>query len=174
MEGTSNPWSPENHLLIYVGLKGQIAPRRSEMVSSAFAGVESEIGSRSIGRPKLRESSMPKDTEEPEDYSGEKLFFHQLEQGVRLANQEMIHKKIPQLDRDSALAFAVSVARLRANYLEAAFKFCSPHRGTEPDESLVEDLRAKRQLFEEACAAYEALRHAIEVGYIDIARIEPN
>ncbi len=105
-----------------------------------------------------------------EDYREELRFLNELEQGVRLANQEIIHERIPGLDKHTILALAVSVARLRASYLEAALKIGSVGDG-EPDKALVGELRSRREAFEETRIAYDALHRAIEVGYIDVAQI---
>ena len=99
----------------------------------------------------------------------EQRFLEELDQGVRLANQEIIHQRIPNLDRERALVFAVTVARLRADYLDLAFKQCVA--GTEATAADVAELRQKRELYEEARDAFGALRQAIERGYIDIAQM---
>ena len=96
-------------------------------------------------------------------------FLNELDLGIRAANQEIIHERIPDLDRDKAFVFATMVARLRADYLDAAFKHCSP--GAQSNLEDIEELRAKRLTYEEAREAFQALRHAIEVGYIDIAQM---
>ena len=96
-------------------------------------------------------------------------FLNELDMGIRAANQEIIHQRIPDLDRDKALVFATMVARLRADYLDAAFQHCTP--GQQPDAKEIEDLRNKRLIYEEAKEAFQALRHAIEMGYIDIAQL---
>ena len=105
------------------------------------------------------------------DYREEQRFLNELEQGVRLANQEIIHERIPGLDKHTILAFAVSIARLRASYLETALKVGNAGDG-EPDAALVGELRSRREAYEEARIAYEALHRAIEVGYIDVAQID--
>jgi hypothetical protein len=105
------------------------------------------------------------------DYRDEQRFLNEMEQGVRLANQEIIHERIPGLDKHTILALAVSVARLRASYLEAALKIGSLG-SDEPDKALVGELRGRREAFEEARIAYEALHRAIEVGYIDVGQID--
>ena len=105
------------------------------------------------------------------DYREELRFINELEQGVRLANQEIIHERIPGLDKHTILALAVSVSRLRASYLETVLKVGAMGHG-EPEAGLVKELRAKRQAFEEARDGYEALLRAIEVGYIDVAQID--
>lgn len=97
-------------------------------------------------------------------------FLSEMEQGVRLANQEIIHERIPGLDKHTILALAVSVARLRASYLETALRVASLG-SDEPDKALVSELRSRREAFEEARFAYDALHRAIEVGYIDIGQI---
>jgi hypothetical protein len=102
----------------------------------------------------------------------QQLFFAELETGVRTANREIIGTRIPELNKDKVQALAMMVARLRASYLDLAFQMSSAGNGTEPDAAMVESLRTRRQLFEEARDAYEALRRAVERGYIDIAGIE--
>ena len=115
--------------------------------------------------------AMSRYTEDIDEHKAKQRYFSETEQGIRIANQEVIHRKIPHLDQESALTFAVCVARLRASYLQAALEICGGAEGDEPDAAAIEGLRQKREIFEEARAAYEALRHAIDVGYIDIGRI---
>ncbi len=99
-------------------------------------------------------------------------FLGEIEQGTRIANREIIHQLIPSLDRDTVLSLAVSVGRLRARYLEAAFKLGVSEHGEVPEKSDIEELRLRREMFEEARAASEALRDAIEKGYVDLDRHE--
>ena len=114
---------------------------------------------------------MSRYTEDIDAHRAKQRYFTETEQGIRIANQEVIHGKIPQLDQERAFAFAVCVARLRAEYLQAALALCGKAEGPLPDATAIESLRQKREIFEEARAAYEALSHAIDVGYIDIGRI---
>ena len=100
----------------------------------------------------------------------EQRFLEELDQGVRLANQEIIHERIPNLDKERALVFAATVARLRADYLDLAFKQCVA--GTDATAADLAALRQKRELYEEARDAFAALRQAIERGYIDIALMD--
>jgi len=98
-----------------------------------------------------------------------KHFLNELDLGIRAANQEIIHGRIPDLDRNKAFVFAAMVARLRADYLDAAFKHCA--LGAHSALTDIEDLRVKREIYEEARDAFQALRHAIERGYIDVAQM---
>jgi hypothetical protein len=98
----------------------------------------------------------------------EQAFFDELEQGVRVANREIIGAHIPELNKDKIHALAVMVGRLRASYLDLAFQMCAAGDGAAPEPTAIESLRKRRQMFEEARDAYEALRHAVERGYIDI------
>ena len=98
----------------------------------------------------------------------QRRFLLEVEHGIRLANREIIHQRIPDLSSESILPFAISVARLRARYLEAAFRFSEKDHGDPLDEMEIENLRRARQMFEEARDAFEALRVAIERGYVDI------
>lgn len=98
----------------------------------------------------------------------QKRFLNEIEQGIRIANREIIHAHISALDKDTVLAFAVAIARLRARYLEAAFRAAGSDKGQPLDQSQVTQLRTHREAYEEARTAFEALRYAIEQGYVDV------
>ncbi len=97
-----------------------------------------------------------------------KRFLMELENAISAANREVIHTRIPPLTQGRILPFAVSVARLRARYLEAAFKFSEKEHGEALDEGEINDLRRQREMYEEARKAFAELTHAIERGYVDI------
>lgn len=98
----------------------------------------------------------------------QKRFLNEIEQGIRIANREIIHAHIPALEKDTVLSFAVAIARLRARYLEAAFRAAGADKGEPLDQSQVTQLRNHREAYEEAKLAFEALRYAIEQGYVDV------
>ncbi|MBL6934172.1 MAG: hypothetical protein ISR48_02055 [Alphaproteobacteria bacterium] len=109
--------------------------------------------------------------EEKEDYQSLiqiKHFFDELEQGIQLANREIIHNRIDTLTKEKILGFAVIVGRLRGRYLEAAFNLSASEDGDPPDMSKIEELQGKRLMFEEAKQAFADIRYAIEKGYIDV------
>ena len=95
-------------------------------------------------------------------------FESEIEQGIRQANREIIHKRIPAIGKAEVLSLAVKVGRLRARYLEAAFKIGVDEEGDPPDQSEINELRMRREMFEEAREAFRALREAITRGYVDI------
>lgn len=98
----------------------------------------------------------------------QKRFLNDIEQGVRIANREIIHKHIPTLTKDTVLAFTVAIARLRARYLETAFRAADGDKGEPLDQAQINDLRLRREAYEEAKSAFSALRYAIEQGYVDV------
>lgn len=102
------------------------------------------------------------------DLLKQKHFLGEVEQAIRIANTELIHKQIPLLNKDTILAFAVKVGKLRANYLEAAFKVGLNEGPEAPSDAVIDDIKRKRELFEVAREAFDALRDAIEKGYVDI------
>ncbi len=109
--------------------------------------------------------------EKGDDYQqlmDQKRFLGEIEQGIRFANREIIHKHIPTLRKDDILAFAVAVGRLRGRYLEAALKLGAGERGEAPDQSEINEIRARREAFDEARDGFEALRDAIEKGYVTV------
>jgi hypothetical protein len=108
------------------------------------------------------------DSGDYKDLMKQKHFLGEIEQAIRFANSELIHKQIPTLNKDTILAFAVQIGKLRANYLEAAFKVGLHETSEPPAPQVIDDIQRKRELFEEARLAFEALRDAIEKGYVDI------
>lgn len=111
---------------------------------------------------------MVDDGDEYHQLMKQKRFLGEIEQGIRLANTEIIHKQVHELSKDKILTLAVAVGRLRARYLDAAVHMPIGEGGEPPEAAIVEDLRTKRLLFEEAKASFEALVDAIEKGYIDV------
>ena len=109
---------------------------------------------------------MPIDT--VTDLIAQKRFLSEVEHGIRAANREVIHGAVPQLNRTSFYSLAVALAKLRANYLQAALQIlCTPEQQI---PGLLDDLKHRREAFEEGSKAFEALERAIERGYVDIAR----
>jgi hypothetical protein len=113
--------------------------------------------------------------EHTDDYKkmmNQKRFLNDIEQGIRIANREIIHKRIPALNKDTVLAFAVAIARARTRYLEAAFRAAATDKGEPLDQGEVNQLRAHRESYEETKKAFEALRYAIEQGYVDVEMVD--
>lgn len=103
----------------------------------------------------------------------EQRFLMEVERGIRGANREVIHQRVPPITPENMMPFAISVARLRARYLEAAFKFTAKTLSDSLDDEEIETLRRQRTMYEEARAAFEALRHAIERGYVEVGDPTP-
>ena len=108
---------------------------------------------------------------DPKELAAQRQFMERLEMAVTVANREVIHKLIPNLNTETFQQLAVMVARLRAQYLEAAINLS--RSANHADGALVDDLKAKRQLYEEGRAAFEALERAIERGYVDMGNGAP-
>lgn len=96
----------------------------------------------------------------------QKRFLAEIEQGIRFANREIIRKQVPHIDRDRILSFAVAVGRLRARFLEAAFRLGDDDHGEPPKEAEIKELKLRREMFEEARQAFESLTDAMMKGYI--------
>jgi len=104
-----------------------------------------------------------------DDLAKNRRFLMTVEQSIRLANNEIIHKDIPPVTTDRMLTFAVAVAQLRAKYIAAAFKFAeSSSADAQQNAAAIEELSTYRKQFEETRDAYTALQRAIEAGYIEI------
>jgi len=94
-------------------------------------------------------------------------FMEEIEMAIRAANQEIISRKLPHLNRDSFFKLAVSIARLRAQYLEAVMSMDWDHG----DPEGLAQVEKRRTLYEEARTGFEALQHAFERGYITLESI---
>jgi hypothetical protein len=102
------------------------------------------------------------------DLAAQRQFLEQLNLSVAVANREVIHQQIPNLNKETFQQLAVMVAKFRANYLEAAINLSSSPGSC--DSECLADLRRKRELYDEGRAAFEALERAIERGYVDIGK----
>ena len=102
-----------------------------------------------------------------QDLVAQRRFLDELEHGIRMVNREIIHEKIPQITKDYFLKFAIMTSRVRAEYLGAAFELVESGSAA-PSEDVVASLKGKRERYEEAVEALEALKRAIERGYVDI------
>lgn len=91
-------------------------------------------------------------------------FTEEIEMALRAANREIIGKDIPELNKESFFRLAVSVAKLRADYLKAVLGVDWEDAGLD-----IGAVQRKRALYEEASKAFEALERIIERGYVDIA-----
>lgn len=99
----------------------------------------------------------------------QRQLLHEVEQGIREANRDIIHGQIPELNRESFVRFALVVARLRASYLQAALQLSEGPAELDDAPVWLAGLRERRQAYEEARDAFDALQRAIERGYVDIA-----
>ncbi len=72
-----------------------------------------------------------------QDLLAQKRFLGGIEQGIRLANRELIHKAIPGLSKDVILTFAIAVGRLRASCLESAVNMSVGEAGEVFDENFL-------------------------------------
>ncbi|ABC22531.1 hypothetical protein [Rhodospirillum rubrum] len=95
-------------------------------------------------------------------------FIEDVEQAIRASNREIIGAKIPGLDRKSFYRMAITVAKLRAAYLDAVL-----HVDWDGCSEGLAKVKARRALYEEAKAGFEALQHAIERGYINVVEAQP-
>jgi hypothetical protein len=90
----------------------------------------------------------------------------QIEQAIMVANREIMRGRIPPMTVESVMPFAVSVARLRGRYLEAAYKFAENEQGDALADSEVKALRKHQEKYEVARDAFDALTTALERGYV--------
>lgn len=97
----------------------------------------------------------------------QRQFLEQIERSIREANRRIIHDRIPELDQEGFVRFAHHVARLRAAYLQEALEV-GVAAGEDEPEAWIDSLRRRREAYEEARDAFDALQRTIERGYVDM------
>ena len=104
-----------------------------------------------------------------EELKKNQRFLRETEQAIRLTNNEVIHKYVPPITSERILSFSIVVAKLRAQYIQAAFKFADEkHPEGEKGAAEIEELTLYRRRFEESRDAFIALQRAIELGYMAV------
>ena len=93
-------------------------------------------------------------------------FLMEIEQAIQVANREILSNRIPSITVENIMPLAISVARLRANYLAKAFSLASDDNGESLSEDAIKSLKHHREMYEEARQAFEALTHIIDRGYV--------
>jgi hypothetical protein len=101
--------------------------------------------------------------------SRQQRFLANVERMTRAANREIIHKHMSAVTPDDVTRLAVLVAELRARYLKAAMRLVERESGVAPDSGEMAQLSRAREMYDEAVHAFEAMRRAIERGYVNIA-----
>lgn len=96
-------------------------------------------------------------------------FLKEIEQAIRVANCEVLAQRLQPINKDAILPLAVSVARLRGDYLAAAFRLAGTDQGEALKAEEIAELKAHRKAYEEARRAFEALTHAIDRGYVEVS-----
>jgi hypothetical protein len=117
-----------------------------------------------LGSDQRKEIAMSGAQDDRAHLIAHRRFMEEVEMAVRAANQEIIGHKLPHLNRTSFFKLAVSIARLRANYLEAVMATDWDHA----DADQLAAVQKRRAMFEEARAGFEALQHAFERGYFSL------
>lgn len=94
-------------------------------------------------------------------------FLEEIEMAIFSANREVIHKAVPELTRESFMAFAVRVAEARARYIKIALELSTK---TNPSPEDIARLKAAREGNDELVHAFEATKRVIERGYTTMVR----
>jgi len=98
-----------------------------------------------------------------------KHFLMEVEQSIRLANTEVIHQQVTPITSERMLSFALTVAKLRAQYIKAAFDFADAlHAPGNEGDAEMDGLTLHRRRFEEARDSFIVLQRAIEIGYVAV------
>ncbi len=106
---------------------------------------------------------MPQDSEIRSQH-----FLKEMEQAIQVANQDILSQRLPSITKENILPLAVSVARLRGQYLAEAFRIAETDAGEAPKDEEIKALRFHREMYEEARLAFDALIHVIDRGYVEL------
>src|SRR3546814_20376411 len=95
-------------------------------------------------------------------------FLEEIEMGIFSANREVIRKAVPELTRESFMAFAVRVAEARARYIKAALELSAK---ANPTPAELAGLKAAREAHEEKLGR-QSLREregrCVEICSVDV------
>lgn len=94
-------------------------------------------------------------------------FLEEIEMSIFSANREVIRKAVPELTRESFMAFSVRVAEARARYIKVALELSAI---ANPSPEDIARLRAAREANDELVHAFEATKRIIERGYTLLTR----
>jgi hypothetical protein len=96
----------------------------------------------------------------------QKRFIDEIERTIAASNQEVIQKEIPTMTRDTFMALAIHISKIRADYLKVSIDFIKKH---EPTQTEINHIQLKRHNYEESKKAFEDLRDAVLKGYIKLS-----
>ena len=95
-------------------------------------------------------------------------FLKEMEQAIQVANREILSQRLPPITRETFLPLAISVTRLRGQYLAEAFMIAQDDAGNIPGGKEIAALKRHREMYEEAGEAFDALIHVIDRGYVEL------
>lgn len=94
--------------------------------------------------------------------------LQEIDSAITEANRVSIKSVAGSVTQDKILRVAVAVSGLRANYLAEVLRLAEKGAGLADRPTAMAELRDMRVAFEEGVAAFDALRHALDRGYIEI------
>lgn len=106
---------------------------------------------------------MPQDSDARNNH-----FLKEVEQAIQVANREILSQRLPPITKENILPLAISVARLRGQYLAEAFRIAEDGAGEAPGEAEIDSLKRHREMYAEAREAFDALIHVIDRGYVEL------
>lgn len=109
------------------------------------------------------------DRQDDEILKRQKIFLDHVEYAIRVANRKIIHRHVQNISEDDVLRLAMAVGELRARYLAQGMKLIDKEEGVVFDAAEISRLAKQREAFDEATQVFEALRRAIERGYVDVS-----
>ncbi|HEX9702645.1 MAG TPA: hypothetical protein VGA19_07310 [Rhodospirillales bacterium] len=96
-------------------------------------------------------------------------FLKEIEQAIRVANCAVLGERLKPITKDTIIPLAVSVAKLRGDYLAEAFRLAGNDAAKSLSDKDIASLKRFREQYEEARLAFEALTHAIDRGYVELS-----
>lgn len=93
--------------------------------------------------------------------------LQEIDAAITEANRVNIKAITGSVTQDQVLRVAVTVSGLRAKYLHEVLRLAQKGGRLEDHSTAIAELRDMRVAYEEAVAAFDALRQAMDRGYIE-------
>lgn len=99
------------------------------------------------------------------------VFRDEVEMAIYSANREIIGQVIPQLNRDTFIRLAVTVAEARAHYIKLGVDATASASTKVPAPAAITALAQAREAYEELLHVFQAAERVIERGYVPVPRL---
>ena len=118
----------------------------------------------SVSRPRGHDHFVPEAALDPETQRKMRGYLEHIDYATYAANRDVLGKALSKTDSAAFEKLATAAACARAEWIATAIAITQ--KGGTPSGDDIARMGAKRHAFEELSEAYEALRRAVERGYL--------